>query len=537
MGGGFSWKFNLPGGGSFRATGKVVGQSEKKSDEVLVDVKGNKILSDGIYSVQSTKGESVKAVINTGSSVEEPGSRTTDTTADVEKAAEEARSAFNKILEDLNKVNPAVSESALESAKPFSSAKNNYVESLSAEITDKENYVSRLKVALDEWNETGVWKGEDYGVSVNPDAKPGNITRDQLSEKNYNPDDFAGAAQERINELDAELGGLEKSLARISRQPETTTPIEAILADPETLARISARADEIRAIPRAERSELFRDGEYQYVVHWGADTLDGGALDPARSEGDETSESVVANTRKVNRVTATKLVARRDYEKQNLSDLTKIQQELKDTGLMNLSAAENPFGVHRLIGLLTAKGKDRNPNTGGERAYRPFPDADDLKEMGIDELTPEMKETISDAVERSRNTADMNVTRLDKVADKLIEDDYQYSSSYPADKLQTANGYGGRYGQEGDSWKDDAFKADRAGVHVFRVRIGEDATKDTGGPDEIHLIGKHEPIASLSIETHRNLGKQPTSAQTTWQGWLAEVIESDKNSRATNAPE
>jgi hypothetical protein len=64
MGGGFTWSFTLPGGTRRSATGKVVGQSTTKSDEILVDVKDNDYVEDGIYSVKSTKGESVKAVIS-----------------------------------------------------------------------------------------------------------------------------------------------------------------------------------------------------------------------------------------------------------------------------------------------------------------------------------------------------------------------------------------------------------------------------------------------------------------------------------------
>jgi hypothetical protein len=418
------------------------------------------------------------------------------------------------------------------SRNPLSGVKNGYVQSIDEDITSRREYISKLEKALKEWNETGVWKGGDYGVVITPGRPPRNMTREQMLEVNYNPDNFAGAVEERLGKLRNEVSGLEKSRERIGKQPETTTPIEAILDDQETLARIEKRAKEVSAMSRAERSDLFRDGDYEYVVHWGADTLDGGVLDPARSRGDETSTSTVGNTRRINKVTSMQLVAERDDKKQKLADLTKIQQEFEETGLVNLSSAENPFGVERLIGSLISRGKDRNANYHGDRAYRPFPDEDDLNEMGIDELTPEMKENIATIIERSRNGSEQTLARLDKVADKLIEDDYQYSSTYPAEKLATANGYGGRYAEGDESWGNDRPLAERTGIHVFRVRVGQDATRDTGGPDEVHILGRQTPVASLSIETHRNTGPQPTSAQNTWAGWLAEVIEADKNSRA-----
>ena len=418
------------------------------------------------------------------------------------------------------------------SRNPLSGIKGEYVQSVDEDITSRGEYISKLEKALKEWNDTGVWKGGDYGVVVNPDVQPSNITREEMLEKGYNPDNFSKAVEQRLGKLRNEVSGLEKSRERIEKQPETTTQIEAILGDEETLARITDRAKEISAMPRAERADFFQDGEYRYVVHWGADVLDGGTLDPSRSRGDESSQAVAGNTRRINKVTAMQLVAVRDDQKQKLEDLTNIQKEFEETGLVNFGSAKNPMGVERMIGYLISRGKNRNAQYHGDKAYRPFPDEDDLKELGIDELTPEMKEEIALIIERSRNGAELRLQSLDTVADKLIADDYQYSSTYPAEDLETANGYGGRYGEEGDSWGNDRPLANRAGIHVFRVRMGQDATTETGGPGEIHIIGQHTPIASLSIETHRNSGPQPTSAQYTWQGWLAEVVEADKKSRA-----
>ena len=415
---------------------------------------------------------------------------------------------------------------------PLSYTKESYVQSLDEDIASRKEYISNLEKALEEWNDTGIWRGADYGVAVNPDVKPGNITREGMLESNYNPDDFAGAVKKRLDSLNSQLDVVTKSRERAEKQPETTTQIEAILGDPETLARIEKRAQELRDTPRPERAEFFQDGDYRYVVHWGADTLDGGVLDPSRSRGDENSQAVAGNTRRINKVTAMQLVAVRDDQKQKLEDLTNIQKEFEETGLVNFSAAKNPMGVERMIGYLISRGNKRNAQYHGDMAYRPFPDEADLKELGIDELTPEMKEEIALIIERSRNGAELRLQSLDAVADKLIADDYQYSSTYPAEDIITANGYGGRYGEDGDSWGNDRPLANRAGIHVFRVRMGQDATTETGGPGEIHIIGQHTPIASLSIETHRNAGPQPTSAQYTWQGWLAEVVEADKKSRA-----
>ena len=426
------------------------------------------------------------------------------------------------------KTSPGLASS---SSNPLSDIKSSYAESLEKDIADAGDYISRLESALNDWNETGVWRGADYDVVLTPGRPTKNMTRQEMLDIDYNPDNFAGAIQQRIGELNNELSNMRAARSRLDKQGDSTTPIEAILADPETLARIEKRAEEMRSMPRPDRADFFQDGEYVYVVHWGADVLDGGVLDPSRSRGDENSANVTGNTRRLNRITGMQLVAKRDDQKQKLADLKKIQEEFEKTGLINLSVAGNPSGVQQIIGYLISRGKSRNARYDGDKAYRPFPDADDLKELGIDELTPEMIESISENISNSVKGAEQRFKSLDAVADRLIADNYQYSSTYPAADLETANGYGGRYGDDAQEWGNSAPLATRAGIHVFRVRIGEDATTETGGPGEIHIVGQHAPIASLSIETHRNRGNQPTSAQFTWQGWLAEVVEADKANR------
>ena len=61
MGGGFSFGIKLPSGRPTRITGKVVGVSG--TEDVDVEVKGNRYLPDGVYSVPSSRGETVPAVL------------------------------------------------------------------------------------------------------------------------------------------------------------------------------------------------------------------------------------------------------------------------------------------------------------------------------------------------------------------------------------------------------------------------------------------------------------------------------------------
>ena len=414
---------------------------------------------------------------------------------------------------------------------PFTSVKDKYQESLDGRITEREDYIANLSKALQEWETNGVWNGEDYGVVVNPSATPRNITKEEMEEGGFDTSTFVESVHERIKDLNVGLTIMKDSRDRAKSQPNTTTQIEAILEDQETLARLDARAIEVQNMSLEQRREIFDDGEYQYVVHWGADTLDGGVLDPSRSRGDESINNIAGNTRLINQRTAQTLVAERDHYKERLDAFNKIKESFDSDGLIDLSKFDNPRSIQDALGFITTTGHNRHNVRDGEQAYRPWPDAQDLEAMGVEELTPELKKRIMDNLDATIYNAEDRLNGIDTVADKLIESDYQYSSTYPAESLVTATGYGGRYG-EGETWGNDVSGASRTGIHVFRIKIGDDATKDTHGPGEVHIIGKHTPVASLSVETHRNLGPQPGAGLTTWKGWLVEAVEQDKKRRA-----
>jgi len=62
MGGGFSFVVKMLDGNMFRVSGTIVGQSG--NEDVDVKVVGSDVIADGVYSINSKKGEAVKAIIN-----------------------------------------------------------------------------------------------------------------------------------------------------------------------------------------------------------------------------------------------------------------------------------------------------------------------------------------------------------------------------------------------------------------------------------------------------------------------------------------
>jgi hypothetical protein len=62
MGGGFSFSFKLPSGGTDKVSGRVVGMSGE--DDVELEVVGHSSIPDGIYALPASKGETVKAILS-----------------------------------------------------------------------------------------------------------------------------------------------------------------------------------------------------------------------------------------------------------------------------------------------------------------------------------------------------------------------------------------------------------------------------------------------------------------------------------------
>jgi len=62
MGGGFSFSFKLPSGGTDKVSGRVVGMSGK--NDVELEVVGHSSIPDGIYALPASKGETVKAILS-----------------------------------------------------------------------------------------------------------------------------------------------------------------------------------------------------------------------------------------------------------------------------------------------------------------------------------------------------------------------------------------------------------------------------------------------------------------------------------------
>ena len=391
------------------------------------------------------------------------------------------------------------------------------IEETNSQIEELESFNERLMRAISELQATGNWEGEKHDVFLTEGNSPKTYDKDKLESAGWTQrirEESAAAhfsRERKINSLKKDRDGLEDSKERLTGEyPETTMLVEELLLDEDNVESIMARSLEVDSMSWQQRTERFtdpNDPDAVYVVHWGASKLEGGQLDPSRSRG-QVGGGIAGNTRQVNDETARYMVGLRNSARRDVSILEEMKRQIETDGVIDFDAMSrnNPSdsmraGRARLLLGLNRRDPERSTLT---------PDASRVADI--------------DARIASENST---LSRLDKVADQLIADDYQYTSTYRASALQDLFGsYGGRYA-EGDSaeWGDNAKRSTTTGIHIFKVRIGDDAVEQNS-VGETHLVGKHTPIASLVVPNTDNYdGTNPASE--VWKGWLDSVIKQD----------
>ena len=391
------------------------------------------------------------------------------------------------------------------------------IEETNSQIEELESFNERLMRAISELQATGNWEGEKHDVFLTEGNSPKTYDKDKLESAGWTQrirEESAAAhfsRERKINSLKKDRDGLEDSKERLTGEyPETTMLVEELLLDEDNVESIMARSLEVDSMSWQQRTERFtdpNDPDAVYVVHWGASKLEGGQLDPSRSRG-QVGGGIAGNTRQVNDETARYMVGLRNSARRDVSILEEMKRQIETDGVVDFDAMS------------------RNNPSDSMRAGRA------RLLLGLNRRDPERSTLTLDAsrvanIDSRIASENSTLSRLDKVADQLIADDYQYTSTYRASALQDLFGsYGGRYA-EGDSaeWGDNAKRSTTTGIHIFKVRIGDDAVEQNS-VGETHLVGKHTPIASLVVPNTDNYdGTNPASE--VWKGWLDSVIEQD----------
>lgn len=391
------------------------------------------------------------------------------------------------------------------------------IDAIDAQVEELESFNQRLMRAISELQATGNWEGEKHDVFLKEGNSPKTYTKEQLESNGWTQsvrEESSRAHFNRemyVNSLKRDRNGLEDSQKRLAGEyPETTMVVDELLLDEDNVESIKARSLEIDSMSRQQREERFtdpNDPDAVYVVHFGATKLEGGQLDPSRSRG-QVGAGIAGNTRQINDETARYMVGLRNDARRDLSILEEIKRQMETDKVVDFDAIArtDPKDLLRAGRAKKLLGIDRRDFNYERSTFTP------------PYWNPESFDSQIDYEKRT-------LSRLDKVADQLIADDYQYTSTYRASGLQDLLGsYGGRYA-EGDSseWGDNAKRSTTTGIHIFKVKIGDDAVEQNS-VGETHLVGKHTPIASLVVDSSAN---DDNPAREVWKGWLDSVIEQD----------
>ena len=391
------------------------------------------------------------------------------------------------------------------------------IDAIDTQVEELESFNQRLMRAISELQATGNWEGEKHDVFLKEGNSPKTYTKEQLESNGWTQrvrEESAKAHFDRetyVNSLKRDRNGLEDSQKRLAGEyPETTMVVDELLLDEDNVESIKARSLEVDSMSRQQREERFtdpNDPDAVYVVHFGATKLEGGQLDPSRSRG-QVGAGIAGNTRQINDETARYMVGLRNDARRDLSILEEIKRQMETDKVVDFDAIArtDPKDLLRAGRAKKLLGIDRRDFNYERSTFTP------------PYWNPESFDSQIDYEKRT-------LSRLDKVADQLIADDYQYTSTYRASGLQDLLGsYGGRYA-EGDSseWGDRAQRSTTTGIHIFKVKIGDNAVEQNS-VGETHLVGKHTPIASLVVDSSAN---DDNPAREVWKGWLDSVIEQD----------
>lgn len=395
------------------------------------------------------------------------------------------------------------------------------------EIDALEELNNRLRSAGNEFEETGNWEGQKWNIRLDEgNDTPTTYTREELEadlEEGQTFDDFK---KQLLNKIDSagfdrgrqievakkEQDSLKQKLnfLETKEQNNNSFSIDELLANEELADELRKRHARVQSMTITERDAIHRDDQgYIYVLHWGASNLIGGELDPARSRG-QINAGVAGNTRRVNEETARYVVGKRNTARRDLSILEEMKLQAERDGVVDFEAIgrsdpSDSMRAGRARLLFGVSRRDGEVPTASADAYKII-----VIGRGVDDRMEDL-------------------AKLDKIADQLIADDYQYTSTYRASGFQALFGsYGGRYAEEGsEEWGDNTTKSPSTGIHLFRVKIGEDAMEENS-VGETHLVGKHTPVASLIAD---NDDRAINPASNTWAGWVEMAIEQDKEAR------
>lgn len=412
------------------------------------------------------------------------------------------------------------------------------LEPINTEIRKEKDFAQRLARTIETLRETGEWRGADNDVYINEGNAPRNLSKDEIEDVK----EVINAAEnalfgrrDRLKKLREQRDSIkdrrQKASERLSDNTgsDNTIDIEEILSNPELVNELRSIAKQVSEIPYGERSQVWTapDGS-RYVIHFGAARLEGGVLDPDRSRGvssDEGGRALGGNTREANRIAVSGQISQIEQRIRGLEDDLEAYEELL-SGRVNLNAEQrrpvfrNGEQVNIRLDLITRGGLY------DVEAHRTAVSTDGV--YVVPDISPDLAQRLKDNIAQQRQYLEEQNRKLAPLLRARDDHDYQHISAYPAEALNFPFGdYGGRYSDtDADRTQFSDFsgsdRSDEVGVHIVRVKPGDDVFDSGIGGEERGIIGRQKPVASIIVPRDRE-----KEFQELFPAIVARSIESD----------
>ena len=390
--------------------------------------------------------------------------------------------------------------------------------------------VDSIKNALDEYLKTGAWNGEKHNVVVSlpggnnessgknslsiddQNVKPKNFSASEIEEKlkeqGRSKDEFKQQIQEKLEIAKLELEMHEILLDRKKKRIEQGVIDVEDLSD-EQIEQLSAESRTITNHPHGSRLFSADSDERAFVAHKGPSILDGGVLDPEKSQGQTGSRAPVAgNTRQLNEITASSSSRKARAERAKLDSMDELAKKIRSAIENGQDFIEYDESMDPAIYLY---GFQPGPITGIRKKFNPG------EKIPIDR----MRELLND-IEKNVELEREGLRKLEQSVSALEKFDGQHLSAHRS-MLEAFNiGYFGRYwfteipenvATMNPEWKrsssmsrgriENPFmygrwqKFTRAGVWLIDGEMNSEIA-DLGVTDEIQIVGKVKPILGFS---------------------------------------
>lgn len=417
------------------------------------------------------------------------------------------------------------------SDKPDSMAMG--IEKRDALFVESQNRVKNLEKAIDDFDRTGDWNGAKHSVvlaltrdvdSPSIDASdtiPKNKTAAELAESGVEKGKMLEQAKEKLLIAKEELV-LQEDLAKSKkiRREQNVLDIEDLTDEEfDELAKEQKELLELQEKNSKEFSKLFTPAEGELLaVHAGASELEGGVLNPDRTEGKGGSPGTPGDTQALNAMQIKNIKATLTDSERLVKRGEELPALLQGRNQINITSNDDSQLLYTLGQSLRGSNLDPGDlkigstiDLSADEAIFPGRYVDGVR-------GPERKIPISELIENAINGRDgindkvkFSKERADYVKPLLarIEESPRsgFLSAYGIEGPLNSAGYFGRY-------KDESIPKELTGIMqsrwlrsrrgtqwLVKGKIGKDISGNYGAPGELQIFGINKPMFGISADS------------------------------------